>query len=294
LLFKLPSEVRRADHNDFDRLLQFMPDLPGANIPLEAIFVAEQRSQIVGMAAFSVLPYGDRIYGLRGNIYVCPENRRQGVGSALLTCLTHEVSAWQVQVLYSWSPIADPALESCLRKWGFKDAYHIYTFEIFADPTIAALAPRVERLRSRGKIPNDLSIKPLREMNPLAAAGLYAQFFGLPLELAKARLLSLLSDETCSRYSIGIMQNGLLVGVIVWGKAGKLLSVDLFAVDPTWKAPWGPLLLLYESVRLVAQDGHRSAQYRCSDAIKFSIHLAHITGATQINDETSYALNLAK
>lgn len=286
--------VRSAALRDLDRVIALWPDLPGANVPLDAIFVAENDGDVVGAAGFSQSPYGDRIYGLRGNIFVRPDSRGGGIGSALLRTLAAEVQAWGVDRLYAWKPTSDAETQARLRSWGFEPAYHVYTFEITSQPTLRALAPMLERLRSRGRIPSDLIIAPLRDLDPAAASSLYAQFYALPLDVARARLIHLLGDEVFSgRYSLGIVQDDVLQGILVWDGGGGLPSVDLLAVSPSWKAAWGPLLLLYESVHRFDRDGHTRAIYKCTDAVTFSLQIARLGGARQIDDAVSYVLNLA-
>ncbi|WP_141688062.1 GNAT family N-acetyltransferase [Bradyrhizobium paxllaeri] len=261
---------------------------------MESIFVAETSGGLAGTACFSLTPYGNRVYGLRGNVVVVPEFRRQGIGKALLDELGKEVRLWQVERLFAWRPTAYPQEQTRLLSWGFQPEYHNYTFEIFSVPTIAALAPKVEKLRAHKKIPTDLIIAPLRTLDIVPASSLYAQFYGMDSQQAQHRLNYLLRDERCARYSIGITQNGLLLGLIVWDGSGEVPSVDLLAVSPSWKSPSGPLLLLYESVRIFFEAGEEKAHYKCSDAVSFSLQIARLSGAKQVKDEVAYSLDLRR
>jgi GNAT superfamily N-acetyltransferase len=234
-------------------------------------------------------------------IYVLPDSRRQGVGRALLSALAAQ-GRGELDNLWAIAPLDEEGEGAAFaRACGFATERRQLFFEGDARNLLAQIAPAVDLLRRRGRIPATarfvgIGDVPLDELTRLIAS----EFPAAPPHIAAMLRRSIAADP--ARAPIDVARSRILmVGDVV---AGALLSrrsgensahIVCRVVAPAWRNGWTNLALIQEFASGTAAAGCYRVGFDCHEHQRDTIGIAARGGATHIRTEGwfRYALSAA-
>lgn len=249
------------------------------------VLVAELpgRAGICGAAMFAPTPVDTVRSGLRGDMFVLPSLRRQGIGSALLAAMRAELRRWDVAYLHSWDSTDSAHAPPFLLHAGFSPLNAVYTFESDAAVALPWGNAFLRRLRRAGRIPAGAVVGPLADADPAAVRRLYADHFGIGDAAADALLV-----HAAGTGSLALHLAGELIGFIQWKRDGDgVPTVDLWISAPRFRSGWPALMLLVESMRAFDEPRGR---YACNDSAVATLNIARRLGARLLSTHHTHVL----
>lgn len=286
--------VAVAQPGELDLAFALLPHVANQGVAAESVLVARHAREhaIVGVAAFSSIPWEVQRSGLRGAIVVLPSQRRRGVGAALLAALGATLRRWDVDYLYAWGEWDDATAPPFLARSGFAPQRAVLHFEVDTRNACEQTSLILERLRAGRRIPAGASVLPLAPRHLPQAIALYSSYARLPHGAAAARFDAALADPACATLSQVVELDGELIGLLLCKPDHDLSEVDLWITQPGHRHGWPALMLLDASARQQARLARPRFRFSCNDAASATLQMARRVDATLLHTTHTYALAL--
>lgn len=234
---------------------------------------------MIGAAAINWAATGDPP-AFQVMIHVLADNRRRGVGRALLDAVEDTVRG-EAPALQPWSPLteASEAAQFCLAS-GFTLHHRMLYFAAEAAALEAVLAAYRQKLDRAGWIPATARVVPLHAAPAPEVAHLVSREFHLNPTAFLARLRGAAGTPFDQERSVVLLLDGKVVGAQM-ASVGVDGTPDIEAnvVIPTLRRGWANLLLNHESARIGLAKGSRRFRFFCDERVIDTVNFARRGGA---------------
>jgi hypothetical protein len=184
-------------------------------------------------------------------VHVIQPCRRQRIGAALVEALAAAAHQRQAQALYSAQRIElDGAEFHAWRGLGFDVCETVEQHELPLDQFVPRLAPLVEHLRQRDRIPPDARIVPLYAANPAAVLQLHLDHLGGDRGVLYQKIRGVGPGAFHPRYSRVLLVGPRVVGCILAHRASRrVAAVDATILVPEVRGGWANVWLKLEATQ---------------------------------------------
>jgi N-acetylglutamate synthase-like GNAT family acetyltransferase len=247
-----------------------------------------QPSRIVAAAGLTRSQRPKPLVGPGVALHVIGPCRRRGIGKSLLQQLTAHAAARGAQAVYAAQKVELDSGE--MRAWaalGFSPCETVQHHELPLHEFEPRLAPLIERMRQRGKIPNSARIIPLYEADAREVARLHlAQLGGDPATLAQ-KLRGDVPGSFAARYSRVLLVDDRVVGFILGHRLARdVVHVDANVLDPAVRGGWANVWLKLEATRGALQWGIKKFVFTTfdhyADTRSFTERMSGVTVRTTV------------
>ena len=213
-------------------------------------------------------------------IHVLPNQRRHGVGRALLEAVVAAVRG-EAPAVQPWSPLPEGSDAAAFGlACQFTVHHRILHFECDVQRLEAALAPMRERLDAAGWIPAGARVVPLHA----APAGELAHLVSREFHTDPAGLLARLRGGVGKPFeperSLVLLRDDAVVAAqLISIGADGIPDVEANMVIPTLRRGWANLLLTHEMTRVGFAKWTRRFRFYCDDRVLDTVNLARRSGA---------------
>jgi GNAT superfamily N-acetyltransferase len=232
-------------------------------------------------------------------VHVLPDRRRQGIGRALADALTAQ-TAGELGSLWAAQPLPEKGEAAAFaRACGFSAEYRQFFFETDARNFLDQITSTVDRLRARGRIPQDAHIVPLDEA-PTDEVGLLVaqEFRSGPLRMAQMLRRSMSADpDEAPVDRLGsrvLMVDNQIVGALLSRRTGAdTAHIVCNVVAPEWRKSWSNALLLEGFTRATIAANRTRIGFDCRDDVRDTIGLAARSGADHVKTDSLFRYAVA-
>ena len=271
--------------------LALLPDLAS---PDAVLFEARDGDGILVAAGGLVWKSWDGSGAMPAWITVLPDARRMGVGRALIDTLA-ACAAEEGADLIAARPVDEESDEASFAvATGCTPFRRHHFFEADARDFLQVIAPLVDRLKNRSRVPADARVVPLSSVPIDEVKWLVAR----EMTTAPPVVAHILANVSASPSGDGIdyaRSCALIVGDTV---AGALLSqriagrnassVICNVIDPRWRGGWANAVLLDRFARTSIADGCFRIAFDCDETVRDTIGLATRSKADRLAVRTRY------
>lgn len=227
--------------------------LPNEAESLSLCFVAEAGDppRVVAAAGITGAIRPKPLAGPGVAVHVIAPNRRQGIARRLLAELGERAAATGAAALYATQKVELNSDE--MQAWtalGFVPCETVEYHELPLDQFEIQLAPLLERMQERGKVPKSARIIPLCEADPEAVAQLHLAVLGGDADDLRQKLRGDVPNSYSARYSRILLVDDRVVGFILAHRAAKdVAHVDANVLAPEVRGGWANVWLKLEATR---------------------------------------------
>ncbi|HMI18155.1 MAG TPA: GNAT family N-acetyltransferase [Sphingomonas sp.] len=265
--------------------------LPMLAAPEAIIFTARDADGTLAGAGGLLWQSWGEPAGLPAWVHVLPDRRRQGIGRALMAALKAEAIGALGSVWAGRSIADDSEAAAFARACGFIAERRQLFFEADARDFQRQIAPTVDRLRSRGRIPDGARVAALDDA-PVDEIGLLVaqEFRSGPLRMAQMLGRAMIADPAEAPIdrlgSRVLMVDGALAGALLSRRTGAdAAHIVCNVVAPGWRKGWANALLLEGFTRATIAAGCTRIGFDCRDDVRDTIGLAARSGADHIRTD---------
>lgn len=284
---KLDFSIRAATSQDAKAVRML---LPGAADSLALCLVAEVANplRIVAAAGITTALRAKPISGPGVVVHVVPPFRRQGVARRLLDSMAESVAKRGAGALYATQKVnLGSEQQLAWSALGFIPCEKVEYHELPLAEFEVQLAPLLERMQQRGKIPPTARIIPLYEANIEAVAQLHLDILGGDRMNLLQKLRGDVPDSYSARYSRILLLEDQIVGFILAHRAGQdVAHVDANVLAPEVRGGWANVWLKLEATRGAMQLGIKKFVFSTfdhySDTRSFTERMHGVTVQTKV------------
>ena len=241
-----------------------LPGMPGD--VLSFVAVDDQQHVIGAVSATRTFrrrpPVGPGI-----GVHVIAPCRRNGIGRKLIDELAKVVRQLGAAALYAAARV-EPESES-MRGWqwlGFEAAETVESHTLQLDRLENSLAPLLDRLRKRGRVPASAQIIPLYRADLHAVLQLHLHYLGGDSNDLARRLRGEEVNAFLPQQSQVLLIDGKVKGCILGRrKDAQTVIVDANIIDRGVRGTWANLWLRLETARGVRHLGIRNIEFTTFD-----------------------------
>jgi N-acetylglutamate synthase-like GNAT family acetyltransferase len=257
--------IRRAEQSDAQALRMLIPELRDA----AAAFVALDgvHKLVVGAAAMARTARRQPVVGPGITVHVIAPCRGHGIAKSLVRHIAAAAQAAGYQALFAARRVVDGSAEfGSWQRLGFtpceKVQEHVLPLEQF-EPRIA---PLVDHLRQRGRIPTSARMIPLYQANHADVLQLHLDHLGGDRDDLIRKLRGSCAGSFHPRYSRVLLVGERVVGCILAHRADKDTAVvDADIVDSSLRGGWANVWLKLEATRGALRLGIKQFQFTTFD-----------------------------
>jgi len=268
--------------------------LPEARDAPAELLIARRGRAFAGAAAL-LWQSGATPAGFPTAIHVVPEQRRQGVGRELLGAAA-DLAAEETIGLWSMTPVAEQSdAARFMYACGCVPKRRERHFEAAVDALLDVVAPKADRMRARGHVPNDLRIQgladaPLEEVGWVVSSGLGGDQ-GATLSALRRRAPG--GSEHAGDRSSLVIREGRVWGVILWRVVDGVGVVDARVVHATCRGAWPNVVLLEAGLRRARDEGVSRFRFHCDDTVRDTLSLARRCAAVETETKATWYYAIA-
>jgi GNAT superfamily N-acetyltransferase len=278
--------ITPAEDHEAGACLALLPQ--ARDFPVE-LLIARRGGEVVGAAALSWRNWAEPV-GFPTLIHVVPAARRRGVGTRLLHAAA-DLAAEETDGLWTFAKVAETGPAAAfLRAAGFAVGRRHHHFEADIAALFADVAPKAERLRRRGRVPEDMVVTPLSAA-PLGEIGwLVAIELGGAPEQALRRLERRVRNASAvsGDRSLALISDGEVVAVMLWRIEDGVALIDGRVVHPAHRGGWPNAILLEASLNRIRDEGVTRFRFDCDDTVRDTLSLARRCAATETERTASW------
>lgn len=243
--------------------------LPGAAESLSHCFVAEagDPARIVAAGGLTSVYRTKPVPGPGVVLHVIPPNRGQGIARGLLLVLEATALDAGAKALFATQKVDLRSEEQ--HAWaalGFLPCETVQYHELPLEQFELQLAPLLERMEQKGKIPESAQIIPLFEADIDSVARLHLEILGGDAASLLRKLRGEVPESFSARYSKILLLNGQTVGFILGHRVGRgVVHVDANVVAAEVRGGWANLWLKLAATREAIQWGIRKFVFSTFD-----------------------------
>jgi GNAT superfamily N-acetyltransferase len=261
--------------------------LPNEAEALSYCLVAEAGNppRIVGAAGVTSAIRPKPLAGPGVAVHVVPLNRRQGIARSLVEKIGQQAGA---AALYATQKVDLDSEE--MRAWsalGFVPCETVQYHELPLEEFEIQLAPLLQRMHERGRIPPGARIAPLCEADLDAIAQLHLAVLGGDVNDLQQKLRGDVPDSYSALYSRILLIDDHVVGFILAHRAAEdVARVDANVLAPKVRGGWANVWLKLEATRGAQQLGIKKFVFTSfdhyTDTRSFAGRMQGITVATKV------------
>lgn len=288
-------QVRPPGRADLPACRLILPEvfIPGA--PRSLVAVAPDPMRFLGVVATRPTP---STHGAAWtlDLHVVGPYRRRGIGRRLLNAIIAEARQRNITYLAAASDPDSECARAFLEAGGFERVLRLETFEGELDRHAAEVADLYERLRRRGRIPDNVRIvrleeaprEPLLRLLAAPSGNLDAGNPGLPdLSWSEAW-----RHPSVSRVSPVVMVGDDPVAVVLAERRGDIATVAWRTVSPEYRLGWANILLGHTAISWMRESGTRKMRFISTSLTTDTERMSRIFGARLISRRDHYRLTL--
>lgn len=216
-------------------------------------------------------------------VHVIEPCRRRGIATALVEALAGAALQRPAQALYTAQRVEIDGDE--FRAWrglGFEVCETVEQHELPLDQFVPRLAPLVEQLRQRGRIPPDARIVPLYAADPAAVLQLHLDHMGGDRGALFQKIRGFGPGAFHPRYSRVLMVGQRVVGCILAHRESRFVAtVDAIILIPEVRGGWANAWLKLEATQGAQSLGvthfHFTSFDHYADTRRFTQQLGGVT-----------------
>jgi N-acetylglutamate synthase-like GNAT family acetyltransferase len=269
--------IRRAEQSEAQAVRMLIPELRDT----AAAFVAldGMHKLVVGAAVMTRSARRQPLVGPGIAVHVIVPCRSHGIAKSLVGHLAAAAQAAGYQALFSARRVVDGSAESgAWQRLGFTPCETVQEHVLPLEQFEPRIAPLVDHLRQRGRIPTSARIIPLYQANHAAVLQLHLDHLGGDRDDLNRKLQGSCAGSFHPRYSRVLLVGDRVVGCILAHRADKDTAVvDADIVDSSLRGGWANVWL-----KLVATRG----------ALRLGIKQFQFTTFDQYTDTRSFAMKL--
>jgi GNAT superfamily N-acetyltransferase len=257
--------VRPAAAADAKAIRMLVPELRDA----ASAFVAVHQSHglVIGAAAATRSARRQPRVGPGVAVHVIEPCRRQGVGAALVQHLETAARRTGAMALYAARRVVKDSDE--MRGWaalGFQPCETVQEHTLPLDQFESQLAPLLERMGARGRIPAEARIIPLYRSNLPAVLQLHLDHLGGERGELYRKVRSEGAGAFHPRYSrVLVVGDTIRGGILAHRRDRETAVVDADIVDPSLRGGWANVWLKLEATRGAMRLGIKRFQFTSFD-----------------------------
>ncbi|TWT75639.1 Acetyltransferase (GNAT) family protein [Posidoniimonas polymericola] len=250
--------------------------------------VEGEHGLVVGAAGLTAEFRGQDPVGPGVAIHVISPCRRRGVGSALLVALEGLAQSRGGRALYASQRVdADSGDAEDWRRLGFSPCARVETHSLPLQQFEPRLGPLLERMVSRGRVPEDARIVPLHVADADQVVGLHVRCLGGESEVLAARVRGEAPDAFHPRYSRVLLLGGRVVGCILAHRVSRdVAAVDANCVAEEVRGGWANIWLKLEATRGAQSLGVKRFEFttfdQYADTRSFTARMGGVTTRTML------------
>jgi N-acetylglutamate synthase-like GNAT family acetyltransferase len=232
------------------------------------VAVDGQHQLMIGAAAMTQTCRTQPITGPGIAVQVIEPCRRQGVATTLLTNLERAAAqTFGAGALYATKRVEQNSAESHGWQWlGFTPVDTVEEHNLPTEHIEAKLGPLVERMRARGRIPENARIIPLYEANAASILQLHLDQMGGERRELYRKILGKGVGAFHPRYSCVLLIDGRVKGcILAHREAADVAAVDANILDPNVRGSWANVWLKLEATRGAIGLGIKTFQFTTFD-----------------------------
>lgn len=190
-------------------------------------------------------------------VHVIPPHRRQGIAKKLIELLVERARASGLGALYATQKVESESAEC--QAWtalGFKPCETVQHHELPLEQFEIQLAPLLDHMQKRGKIPSSARMIPLCDADIEAVAQLHLAVLGGDAQDLYAKLRGDVPNSYSACYSRILLVEDRVVGFILAHRAAQDVAyVDANVLVPELRGGWANVWLKLEATRRAQQLG---------------------------------------
>lgn len=264
--------------------------LPSAADALSYCLVAEagDPSRIVGAAGITRAMRPKPLVGPGVTIEVIPPYRRRGIARRLIERIAEQAKDRGAAALYATQKVDSHS--EAMQAWsalGFSPCETVQYHELPLNEFEIQLAPLLQRMRERGKIPETARIVPLFEADIDAVARLHLEVLGGDALDLQQKLRGDVPNSYLAHYSQILLLENRVVGFILAHRVGKDVAfVDANVLAPDVRGGWANIWLKLEATRGAQQLGIKKFVFTSfdhyTDTRSFTERMQGVTVETKV------------
>jgi N-acetylglutamate synthase-like GNAT family acetyltransferase len=278
--------IRPATIADAKAVRMLLPEL--RDVAAALVAVDGKHGLIIGAAAATRLARAQPVIGPGVAVHVIEPCRGHGIGTALVRDLEMAARRAGAAALYAARRVVDGSNEK--RHWmslGFAPCETVQEHLLPLDRFESQLAPLLDRMRERGRIPPAARIIPLFQANLPAVLQLHLDHLGGNRGELYRKLRSDGAGAFHPRYSRVLVVGEKTLGCILAHRYDReTAAVDADIVDPSLRAGWANVWLKLEATRRAMRLGIQRFQFTSfdhySDTRSFSAKLGGAVTQTTV------------
>lgn len=279
LLLRAPTPVQLRECR------RLLPELPmGEAQPRIRVLVHPRTDALQAVVASAPCSTGRAPSGHRFWLHVLPACRGQGLGTALIRRLAHELKGQGVAALLAWlDGQEEPGSRAFLSAVGFETHGHDISFEAPVSELVARVRGLHDWLQARGSLPASARFVSLPQAPIDDMARLYADHIGGSAPAVRRQLGWLAQGPQAHAHPV-LMVDGQLAGFAIVGLHDDALNVIAKVVAPAWRAGatglgWVDVMLMMQGGRWALAQGDRPCRFSCLSGNTSTRKLARRVGA---------------
>ena len=258
--------IRSAGPQDATALRMLLPEL--RNGAEYFVAVDGEHQLVIGVAAMTRTCRTQPSTGPGIALRVIEPCRRQGVATTLLTNLERAAAqTFDAEALYATKRVEQDSVESHGWQWlGFTPVDTVEEHNLPTEHIEAKLGPLVDRMRARGRIPENARIIPLYEANAASVLQLHLDQMGGERRELYRKILGKGVGAFHPRYSCVLLVDERVKGcILAHREAADVAAVDANILDPRVRGGWANVWLKLEATRGAIGLGIKTFQFTTFD-----------------------------
>ena len=279
--------IRAATDSDGRAVRMLLPNVAES---LSYCLVAEAGNpqRIVAAAGITGAIRPKPMAGPGAAVHVIPPNRHRGIARCLVQQLADRAVAAGARALYATQKVDLDSEE--MHAWsalGFVPCETVQYHELPLEEFENQLAPLLQRMQERGKIPVSARIIPLYEADLEAISRLHLAVLGGDADDLHQKLRGDVPDSYSARYSKILLLDDRVVGFILAHRAAEdVAHVDANVLAPEVRGGWANVWLKLEATRGAHRLGIKKFVFSSfdhyADTRSFTERLQGITVETKV------------